>query len=77
MASQYHDIWQAISSSLGDMDSLIAIEETKHPNTQDTISIAGKLLDAGRLDEALQWVRKPVRPGLRYMRMTWWANSHL
>lgn len=75
MASQYRDIRQAISSSLGDIDSLIAIEETKHPNTQDTIGIAGKLLDAGRLEEALQWVRKPVRPGLRYMRMSDMADE--
>lgn len=57
------------------MDSLIAIEETKHPNMQDTISIAGKLLDAGRLNEALQWVRKPVRPGLRYLQASDMADE--
>lgn len=75
LASQYRDIRQAISSSLGDMDSLIAIEDTKHPNTQDTIGIAGKLLEAGRLNEALQWVRKPVRPGLRYLRASDMADE--
>lgn len=66
-ASQYCDIRQLVADALGDLDGLIALEETKHPNSQDTIGIAGRLLEAGRAKEALNWIRRPNDPGVRYM----------
>lgn len=65
-ASQMRSVRQSIAEALGDLDSLIALEMTKHPNSQDAVGIAARLLDAGRLDEALVWVRKAARPAIRY-----------
>lgn len=65
--SQLGEVRQAIAKARNDLDSLIAIEKTKHPNSQDTISIAQSLLQAGRLDEALEWIRKRPQRSLRYM----------
>jgi hypothetical protein len=56
--SQLVEVRQAIAKARNDLDSLIVIEETKHPNSQDTIGIAERLLEAGRLGEALDWIRK-------------------
>lgn len=64
---QYHDIRQIIADNLGDLDGLIALEENKHPNPQDTIGIAERLLEAGRLEEALDWVRRHQSGGLKVM----------
>lgn len=66
-ASQYLDIRQIIVGSLGDLDGLVALEEKKHPNVQDTIGIAGRLLEAGRPKEALGWIRREKVGGLKYM----------
>lgn len=65
--SQLGGVRQAIAKARNDLESLIAIEETKHPNSQDTIGIAARLLEAGRLDEALDWIRKRSQRSLRYM----------
>ena len=65
--SQLGEVRQAIAKARSDLDSLIAIEETKHPNLQDTIGIAESLLEAGRLDEALDWIRKRPQRLLRHM----------
>lgn len=39
----------------------------KPPNARDTIAIACRLLEAGRAEEALGWIRRPGSGGLRYM----------
>lgn len=52
---------------LGDLDGLIALEEKKYPNTQDTVGIAERLLEAGRAREALDWVRREKTRGLKYL----------
>jgi hypothetical protein len=66
-ASQLRDVRQAIAGARNDLDGLIALEEKKHPNSQDTIEIAERLLGAGRAKEALVWVRKKPQASLRYM----------
>jgi hypothetical protein len=66
-ASQLRDVRQAIAGARNDLDGLIALEEKKHPNSQDTIGIAERLLGAGRAKEALVWVRKKLPSSLRYM----------
>lgn len=66
-ASQYRSIRQIIADVPGDLDGLIALEEKKHPNTQDTTGIAERLLEAGRAREALDWVRREKTGGLKYL----------
>lgn len=65
--SQLGDVRRAIARARNDLDSLIALEEARHPNRQDTIGIAESLMNAGRLEEALQWIRKRPLRALRYM----------
>ena len=65
--SQLGQVRQAIAKARNDLESLIAIEETKHLNSQDTIGIAQGLLEAGRLDEALEWIRRRPQRSLRHM----------
>jgi hypothetical protein len=65
--SQLRDVRQVIAAARNDLDGLIALEEKKHPNSQDTIGIAERLLKAGRTQEALVWVRKKAPVSLRYM----------
>lgn len=59
MTSQWADMRQSIAMARGDLDLLVALEAKKHPQMQDTLGIATRLLEAGRTDEALDWVRKP------------------
>lgn len=66
-AGQYRDIRQSIAGAIGDLDGLIALEEKKHPNLQDTLGVAERLFEAGRTEEALKWVRRDQRGGLKYM----------
>ena len=61
-------IRQRIADAVGDLDGLIALETSKAPQSQNTTAIAERLLQAGRLSEALEWVRKPVGPTIRYSR---------
>jgi hypothetical protein len=65
--SQLRDVRQIIAAARNDLDGLIALEEKKHPNSQDTTGIAERLLGAGRTQEALAWVRKNPPTSLRYM----------
>lgn len=58
---------QAIADCRQDVDAFIALETGRpdaHPNT---IAIAERLCDAGRHREALEWVRKRGRSGLKVM----------
>ncbi|WP_171177839.1 DUF6880 family protein [Ruegeria sp. HKCCD8929] len=59
MISQWAEMRQTIASARGDVDLLIEFEAKKRPHMQDTLGIAERLLDAGRVAEALDWVRKP------------------
>ena len=66
MASQYRDVRQLISAAIGDLDGLIALEEEKLPHMQQPLAIAGRLKTAGRLAEALGWVRRKGRGSNRH-----------
>lgn len=66
-AYQYREVRQIIADVLGDLDGLIALEEKKHANVQDTMGIAERLLEAGRAREALDWVRREKTGGLKYL----------
>jgi hypothetical protein len=58
---------QAIADQEGDVDAFIALEEDRSGMRQDSMAVAERLLAAGRGEEALEWVRRPARPGLRVM----------
>ncbi len=58
---------QAIADVAADVDAFIALEAQRPEPTQDSLGIAERLLQAGRTAEALDWVRRPRRPGLRAM----------
>ncbi len=45
----------------------MALEGERSGRGPDTIEVAKGLLAAGRASEALDWIRKPGRPGLRAM----------
>ncbi|MFS8036659.1 DUF6880 family protein [Xanthobacter sp. AM11] len=66
-ASRFRATRQIIADSLGDLDGLIALEAKKHPNLQDTIGMATRLLEASRAQEALDWIRRPTSRGLTYL----------
>ena len=65
MASQWKEMRQTIAVARGDLDLVIALESQKHSRVQDTVGVATKLLEANRLDEALEWVRKPGQQTIR------------
>lgn len=65
---QWGEVRQAIADARGDLDGFISLEAAKHPNLQNTIQIAKRLLSAGRAAEALDWVRRTSPGGLRMMR---------
>lgn len=67
--SQYVKMRQVIADTLGDLDGLIALEMRKHPNLQDTLGVAARLLQADRAAEALEWVRRE-KPGVKLMYMS-------
>lgn len=58
---------QAIADRAGDVDAFIALERELSARAQDSMGVAERLLAAGRSSEALDWVRRPGRPGLRAM----------
>ena len=58
---------QAIADQKGDVDAFIALEQDRSGMRQDSMAVAERLLAAGRGEEALEWVRRPTRPGLRAM----------
>jgi hypothetical protein len=58
---------QAIADRRGDVDAYIALADRGPHRAPDTIGIAERLLAAGRTAEALEWIRRPTRPGLRVM----------
>lgn len=58
---------QAVADRRGDVDAFIALEFGIGGRQPNTLAIAERLLGAGRHAEALEWVRKPTRPGLRIL----------
>jgi len=58
---------QAIADRSGDVDAFIALEQERSGRLHDTTGVAERLLNAGRAAEALDWVRRASRPGLRKM----------
>jgi len=50
---------QTIATVSGDLDLVIELEAAKPADKQDTMDIARRLLEGGRAEEALAWVRKP------------------
>lgn len=60
---------QAIADHAGDVDKFIALGSERPSGRQDNVEVAERLLMAGRATEALDWIRRPGRPGLRAMDM--------
>ncbi|MDX7951452.1 hypothetical protein P7D22_09750 [Lichenihabitans sp. Uapishka_5] len=58
---------QAIADARGDVDAFITLDRERPDGRQDTMAVADRLLAVGRVPEALDWVRRPVRRGLRAM----------
>lgn len=58
MTDQWRKVRQSIARAEGRLDHLIALEREKPERLQDSLGIAALLLDAGRLDEALDWARR-------------------
>ncbi|RWR25592.1 hypothetical protein D2T29_21900 [Sinirhodobacter populi] len=58
MTGQWRDLRQMIAAAGGNLDRLIAIEMEKPEKDWRTLDIAARLLDAGRVEEALDWVRR-------------------
>ncbi len=61
------EIRKAIADRRGDVDGWIALETGNGGGPLDTLAIARRLLTAGRPREALDWVRRPGRPGIGVM----------
>ena len=60
------DLLQALALRQGDVDAYLALEEGKAENRRDTLAVAALLQNAGRHEEALDWVRR--RPtGMRLL----------
>ena len=58
---------QAIADARGDVDAFIALGSERPDGRQDAMAIASRLLAAGRPAEALDWIRRPARRGIRAM----------
>jgi hypothetical protein len=58
---------QAIADCRHDVDAFISLEKSRPDGHRHTTAIAERLCDAGRHSEALEWVRKRGRPGLKTM----------
>lgn len=58
---------QAIADARSDVDAYIALGSERPDGRQDPMAAASRLLTAGRPAEALDWVRRPARRGIRAM----------
>jgi hypothetical protein len=58
---------QAIADCRRDVDAFIALENSRLDSRPDSMAIAERLCEAGRHAEALEWVRKPSRPGVKIL----------
>ena len=55
---------QLLALRQGHLDDYLALERQKPENRRDTLAVAGLLHQAGRSEEALEWVRERPRGGL-------------
>ena len=53
---------QLIAKAQGDIDGFVALEDSKPPDRQNPLATAAILLGAGRLPQALAWVRRDTGP---------------
>lgn len=53
---------QLIAQAQGDLDGFVALEDSKPPDRQNPLATAAILLGAGRLPQALAWVRRNTGP---------------
>jgi hypothetical protein len=60
-------IRQTIADVRGDLDGFIALEASKASAFQDALGAAKRLLEAGRAEEALDWVRREGRRSMAYL----------
>ncbi|MFY9290239.1 MAG: DUF6880 family protein [Methylorubrum rhodinum] len=65
--SRYHrlrlgKLRQAVADARGDVDAFIALETKNAPDRPDIVAVAERLLEAGRPEEALDWVRRAPKP---------------
>lgn len=57
MTDQWREIRQHLALAQGDLDLFLTIEAAKPERLRDTLTAAMRLRDAGRLKDALRWVR--------------------
>ncbi len=55
---------QVIADARGDADAFIALELAMSPERPDLAAVAERLLEAGRPDEALDWIRRKQKRGM-------------
>ncbi|GJE25391.1 DUF6880 family protein [Methylobacterium organophilum] len=58
------ELRQAVADARGDVEAFIALETERSPERPNGAAIAERLIAAGRPQEALDWLRRPSRPGL-------------
>ncbi len=56
---------QAVADARGDVDAFIALETKNAPDRPDVAAVAERLLEAGRPEEALDWVRRTPKRDAR------------
>ena len=71
------DIRQAIADARGDVDGYLVLESHKPGWRQNPMAAAERLRAAGRLDEALAWVRRPRKGGLGFATATDIADGRI
>ena len=59
------EIRQAIADARGDFDAYVALELCRPEWRQNPLKLAERMLDANRLDEALHWIRREKKGGLK------------
>lgn len=64
--SDFLAVRQLVADARGDLDLYIALETRRSEWRQDPLRVAEKLLTAGRLDEALDWVRRERKNSIGY-----------
>jgi len=57
---------QAVADARGDLDAFLILEARRPAWSQNLLRAASKLLEAGRLDEALDWARREHRGGVAF-----------
>lgn len=60
---EFHGLRQAIADARGDLQTYLALEKELPAFERKPLAAAERLLAAGRLDEALSWVRRPSKGG--------------